>query len=89
MNDLPATREEVFTLVRAHLSDELGIDASGIEETSRFREDLDADSLDLVELVMELEDRYGIRIPDEAAAKIQTVGQAADFVAAHAQAQAT
>jgi acyl carrier protein len=83
------TRQEVLELIRAHLSAELGVDASGISEGTRFKEDLEADSLDLVELVMELEDRYGIRIPDEQAAKILTVGQAADFVAAHAQAQAT
>ncbi len=88
MNDLPAaaTRDEVFTLVRAHLSEELGIKASGIEETSRFRDDLDADSLDLVELVMELEDQYGIRITDDEAERIETVGQAIDFVLAHAPA---
>jgi acyl carrier protein len=65
------------------------VDASGIGEGTRFKEDLEADSLDLVELVMELEDRYSIRIPDEEAVKILTVGQAADFVAAHTQAQAT
>ena len=83
------TREEVLELIRAHLSAELGVEASRIDEDTRFKEDLEADSLDLVELVMELEDRYGIRIPDEQAAKSLTVGQAADFVAAHAQAQAT
>ena len=83
------TREEVLELIRAHLSSELGVDPPRIDEGTRFKEDLEADSLDLVELVMELEDRYGIRIPDEEAAKILTVGQAADFVAAHAQAQAT
>ena len=82
------TRDEVLELIRAHLSTELGVDASRIGERTRFKEDLEADSLDLVELVMELEDRYGIRIPDEEAVKILTVGQAADFVAAHAQAQA-
>jgi acyl carrier protein len=81
-----AGREEVFALVRAHLSEELGIDATGIEEGTRFREDLEADSLDLVELVMELEDRYGIRITDEQAERIETVGQAIDFVLDHAPA---
>jgi len=83
------TRDEVLERIRTHLSEELGIDAAQIGEESRFKEDLEADSLDLVELVMELEDRYGIRIPDEEAVKILTVGQAADFVASHAQAQAT
>ncbi len=78
------TREEVLELVRAHLSEELEVDPARISEGTRFKEDLEADSLDLVELVMELEDRYGIRIPDEQAARILTVGQAADFVAAHA-----
>jgi acyl carrier protein len=79
-------REEVLELVRAHLSEELGIDASRIDEQSRFKEDLEADSLDLVELVVELEDRYGIRITDEQAEQIKTVGQAIDFVLAHAPA---
>jgi acyl carrier protein len=79
-----ASREEVLALVRAHLSEELGIDASAIEEETRFKEDLEADSLDLVELVVELEDRYGIRITDEEAERIKTVGQAIDFVLAHA-----
>ena len=80
----PSTREEVLELIRAHLSEELGIDASMIEEGSRFKEDLEADSLDLVELVVELEDRYGIRIGEDQAERIKTVGQAVDFVLAHA-----
>ena len=78
------TREEVLDRIREHLSTELEIDIERIGEGTRFKEDLEADSLDLVELVMELEDSYGIRIPDDQAARILTVGQAADFVASHA-----
>jgi acyl carrier protein len=75
-------REQVFSLIRAHLADELEVDPETIREATRFREDLEADSLDLYTLVQELEDSYGIRISDEEAAKILTVGQAVDFVLA-------
>ena len=78
------TREEVLDRIREHLATELEVDAERIDGSTRFKEDLEADSLDLVELVVELEDSYGVRIPDEEADKILTVGQAADFVAAHA-----
>ena len=78
------TRDEVLDLIRTHLATELELDAARVREDTRFKEDLEADSLDLVELVMELEDRTGIRIPDEDAARILTVGQAADYVAARA-----
>ena len=78
------TRAEVLDLVRAHLASELEIEPESIEEGTRFKEDLDADSLDLVTLVMELEDSYGVRIPDEDAARIATVGQAVDYILAHA-----
>ncbi len=80
------TREEVLELVRNHLAEELEIDAAQIAEASRFKQDLDADSLDLYELVMELEDTYGISVSEEQAAGIATVGDAVDFVLAHAPA---
>ena len=55
-----------------------------IDEGTRFKEDLEADSLDLYTLVQELEDTYGVKMSDEQAAQILTVGQAVDFVLAHA-----
>ena len=72
-------RSQVLAKVREHLSAELEVSADEIGEATRFREDLDADSLDLYELVMELEDTYGIRVSEEEAAEIETVGDAVDF----------
>jgi acyl carrier protein len=80
------SREEVLERIRSHLSDELGMDVAVIREESRFKEDLEASSLDLFELVMELEDGYGIRIAEDEAERIKTVGQAVDFVISHASA---
>jgi acyl carrier protein len=76
------TREDVVAYIRAHLADELELDPARIEEETRFKEDLEADSLDLYGLVQELEDIYGVRMTDEEAAGIKTVRQAADFVLA-------
>jgi acyl carrier protein len=78
------TREAVFTLIQNHLADELDVEAGRIEEGTRFKEDLEADSLDLYTLVQELEDSYGVKMTDEQAAQILSVGQAVDFVLAHA-----
>lgn len=78
------TREAVLQRVRLHLADELDLDPEAISEEARFKEDLEADSLDLYTLVQELEDTYGVAMSDEQAAKILTVGQAVDFVLAHA-----
>ena len=74
------TREAVLSYIRAHLADELELDPARVEEGTRFKEDLEADSLDLYSLVQELEDTYGVRMSDEEAARIKTVGQAVDFV---------
>jgi acyl carrier protein len=78
------TRDDVLTLIRAHLADELDIDPARIAPETRFREDLAADSLDLYTLVQELEDTYHLTISDEQAARILTVEAAVDFVLSHA-----
>jgi acyl carrier protein len=77
------TREQVLTLIRNHLADELDVEPGVILESTRFKEDLEADSLDLYTLVQELEDTYDVRMSDEQAAQILTVGAAVDFVLAH------
>jgi acyl carrier protein len=74
------SRDEVTEKVREHLATEFELDAAVITDETRFKEDLDADSLDLYELVMELEDSYGITVSREDTAKITTVGDAVDFV---------
>jgi acyl carrier protein len=73
-------RQEIFQVIRGHLADELEVDPGAISEATRFKEDLEADSLDLYTLVQELEDSYSVRISDEQAVQIRTVGQAVDFV---------
>ena len=80
---MAASREEVFERVKEVLTEQLGVDEGEITEDASFQEDLDADSLVLVELIMELEDQFGIKISDEDAQKIQTVGQAVDYVSSH------
>jgi acyl carrier protein len=76
-------REKAVDEVRAILVEQLGVDPAEVTVESSFQEDLNADSLDLVELIMEMEDRFKIKIPDEEAEKIATVGQAVDYVLAN------
>ncbi len=79
-------RDIVLEKVRSHLAEELGVDGGSISDETHFRDDLEADSLDLYELVMELEDTYGVKMSEQEAEGIETVGQAVDFVAARAEA---
>lgn len=71
---------DVFEEVKAIIVDLLGVDESKVTPEARFREDLEADSLDLVELIMALEDKFGAEIPDEEAQKISTVGEAVEYI---------
>jgi acyl carrier protein len=80
---MAASRDEIYTQVKSVLVDQLGIDEADITEEASFQEDLDADSLDLVELIMELEDQFEIKISDEDAQGILTVGNAVDYIAKH------
>jgi acyl carrier protein len=78
-------RQKAVEEVRAILVEQLGVDPNDVTEPASFQEDLNADSLDLVELIMEMEDRFQIKIPDEEAEKITTVGQAVDYVLQHSE----
>ena len=75
-----ASREEVHEQVREILVERLDIDEADVTEEASLRDDLKADSLDLVELIMDLEERFGVKISDEEAQSIGTVGEAVDFI---------
>ena len=75
--------DDTYTEVKKIIVDLLGSDESKVTPEARFREDLEADSLDLVELIMAFEDKFGAEISDEAAQKITTVGEAVSYIDAH------
>ncbi len=78
-----ANHEAIFEKVRAIIVDQLGVDEADVTMEASFRDDLDADSLDLVELIMAFEEEFGGEISDEEAQQITTVGGAVEFLAAH------
>jgi acyl carrier protein len=79
-----ASREEVFQQVREILVERLDVKEDDVNLGAHLRDDLEADSLDLVELIMDLEERFGVKISDEEAQSITTVGEAVDFIAERA-----
>lgn len=74
-------RTEIESRIKNLLVSELGLDESKVAMTATFEEDLEVDSLGVVELLMALEDEFGVKIPDEEAEEIRTVGEAVDVVA--------
>ncbi|HEY5431846.1 MAG TPA: acyl carrier protein [Coriobacteriia bacterium] len=76
--------DELYEKVKAVIVDQLGVEEDDINEDAAFVDDLGADSLDIVELVMALEEEFGVSIPDEQAEKIKTVGDAVDFITENA-----
>ncbi|MGI8650284.1 MAG: acyl carrier protein [Rubrobacter sp.] len=76
-------REEILQKIQEIAADRLGVEEAEVTPEASFREDLEADSLDLVELIMELEEQFGMEIPDEDAEKITTVEEAVDYVGEH------
>ncbi|GAB4486151.1 MAG: acyl carrier protein [Anaerolineales bacterium] len=74
---------DTYSEIKAIIVDLLGVDESKVTMEARFREDLEADSLDLVELIMAFEDKFGAEISDEDAQKITTVGEAVKYIESH------
>ena len=81
-------RDAVFATLKSAAAEVLGVDESTVTESARFKDDLDADSLDLVELVMALEERLDISVPEEDLEGVETVGQALDLVSGKVAAKA-
>jgi acyl carrier protein len=81
-------RDAVFTTLKSAAVEVLGVDESAVTESARFKDDLDADSLDLVEFVMALEEQLDISVPEEELEGVETIGQALDLIAGKVAAKA-
>ncbi|RMC24530.1 MULTISPECIES: acyl carrier protein [unclassified Lactobacillus] len=77
------TENEIFSKIRDILADNFEVNKDEITKNTNFTSDLDADSIDLVEFILQLEDEFGAEIPDEDAEKIKTVGDAVSYILAH------
>lgn len=83
MEVYPLTREEVFMKIKEIVTERFEIDEDKINESVRIKEDLEADSIAIMEFVLELEDAFDSEISDEDAENIETLGAAVDYVMAH------
>jgi acyl carrier protein len=77
------TREEVFTKVANVIANHFEVDAAQVQDSMSIKDDLNADSISVMEFVLELEEEFGTEISDEDAEQIQTVGAAVDYIANH------
>lgn len=80
---MAASQQEIFNQLKGIVAEQLAVDPDEVTMDASFVEDLNADSLDLVELIMELEEKFGVQVPDEVAEKIVTVGDAVDYIQEH------
>ena len=74
------SEEEIFNKIKDLIADNFEVDKDSITENTNFMNDLDADSIDLVEFILQLEDEFGAEIPDDEAEKIKTVGDAVSYI---------
>ena len=77
------TEEEIFNKIKTLIADNFNVDQDKITENTNFTNDLDADSIDLVEFILQLEDEFGSESPDDEAEKIKTVGDAVLYIKSH------
>ena len=81
---MSTSKEDILAKLKPIIAEQLGVDESEVKEDASFTEDLNADSLDLVELIMSLEEQFKLQISDEDAEKITTVGEAVEYISEHA-----